>query len=289
MTEQDLEIITIAKEVERKGFSFVTKRYKYSHRELLSILYTASTFSMINKKQRQTFLTLVEQELFKIKLKDEKLGVIADTHIGHENQNLEYIKRAYDSFARRGITNVLHVGDLLEGYSNYLYENQKQNRCRKELEILKQEYPKGFTNYISFGNHEEQFELVGIDLYNALPKYRKDFVPLGTGYGYVLWRKKRIALKHKTRIYKKPIYLYNCDLYLEGHSHFYNCQSKHNLLKVPTCSNVHPNQREKEKYEPGFLILERKEEEIVSSRYIFENNIPKLILKKTLEKKTTDE
>lgn len=289
MQKKDLEIKEIAKEVETHGFSFAMKEHKYSREQLINSLYIASQQKIISKNQRRTFLTLIEKELFKIKLEGTKLGVLADTHIGHEKQNIEYIKRAYDSFDRRGITNVLHLGDLLEGYPDYLYENQKQNRCRKELEILEQEYPKGFTNYISFGNHEEQFELVGIDLYKELLNYRNDFIPLGTGYGYVTWKNKKIALKHKTRINQNPVVLRDCDVYLEGHSHFYDCKTEYNVLNVPTCSDVHPNKIAKGKHTPGFLILERKEEEIVSYRYIFENNKPKLALKKILKKETTDE
>lgn len=283
MQKKDLEIIAIAKEVETKGFSIVMKKCQYSREQLIKILYSASQQEVINRWQRRKFLTLLEQELFEIKLEEPKIGVLADTHIGHKNQSLEYIKRAYEAFDRSGITNILHVGDLLDGYPNHIPDNQKQNYCRKELEILKEEYPTGFTNYVIFGNHEELFELVGIDLYQELLRYRDDFIPLGTGYGYVTWKNKKIALKHKTRINQNPVVLRDCDVYLEGHSHFYDCKIEYNLLKVPTCSDVHPNGIVKGKHAPGFLILERKEEKIVSHRYIFEDNKAQHAFKRVLK------
>lgn len=243
----------------------------------------ATNQKIISKEQRKKFLALLERELFKIKLKDKKVGVLADTHIGNKKQNLNYINSAYDTFDKEGIRSVFHLGDLFEGYPYDLDEQQKQNCCRKELDYLSKEYPYGFTNYIIFGNHDEQFELIGIDLNTELVKHRKDFIPLGTGTGYALWLERRIALKHKTRIKQSPIYINNCDLYLEGHSHFYEYKVANNLLKIPTCSDVQPNQIEKGKHEPGFLILDGTKENVISHRYILENNKSKHILERVLK------
>lgn len=287
MTEKDLEIIELAKEVETKGLDFVCKKYKYSKRKVLNILYAASNMRMINKKQRKTFLKLLEQQLFKWKLNDDKIGILADTHIGNELENLEYIKRAYEEFYKNKITNVFHLGDLLDGYGGGVQESlskeEKQYICKNELDYLKKEYPQGFTNFLALGNHEEQFKGLGMDLERILPTIRKDFIPLGTGYGYLNWEEDKIALGHKTRLNKNPIYINDCDYYFYGHSHFYNYEKGTKVLKVPTCSDVQPNQITDRKYKAGFVIVKRRGEELVAHRYIFEDNKPQHAFRRVLK------
>ena len=78
MTEKDLKIAELAKEIEAKGFDFVSKKYKYSRRRLLNTLYATSNMSMLNKKQRRTFLTILEKQLFKWKLYDNKKNSFID-------------------------------------------------------------------------------------------------------------------------------------------------------------------------------------------------------------------
>jgi hypothetical protein len=45
-----------------------------------------------------------------------KLGVVSDTHIGNKNFDKEALDYLYDYFEDLGITTVLHVGDLTDGY-----------------------------------------------------------------------------------------------------------------------------------------------------------------------------
>lgn len=45
-----------------------------------------------------------------------KIGVVSDTHIGNKNSDIEALEYLYNEFERQGITTVLHVGDLTDGY-----------------------------------------------------------------------------------------------------------------------------------------------------------------------------
>ena len=55
-------------------------------------------------------------EVAPIRDKVVKIGVVSDTHIGNKNADIEALEYLYDEFARQGITTVLHVGDLTDGY-----------------------------------------------------------------------------------------------------------------------------------------------------------------------------
>lgn len=55
-------------------------------------------------------------EVAPIRDKVVKIGVVSDTHIGNKNSDIEALEYLYDEFARQGITTVLHVGDLTDGY-----------------------------------------------------------------------------------------------------------------------------------------------------------------------------
>lgn len=290
MTEKDLEIIKIAKEVEIKGFESVTKKYNYSRKKLLNILYMAVNINIINKQQKEIFLRILKEQLFQYKLTDKKVGCLADVHIWNKNSYFEYVKMACEEFGKQGIESIFLLGDILDGYGENFNIEKKTQRylCEKQLEYLQKEYPKNFKNYYVFGNHEEQFKWLGINLECKLSTMRDDIFPLGIGFGYVEWDNKKIALGHKTTINKNPIFLKDCDYYIYGHSHFYDYNQKYNTLKVPTCSNVYPNNQKDKKYQPGFIILETKKEKLISHRYIFDGYKPVHAFKRVL-KLSTDE
>lgn len=158
---------------------------------------------------------------------------IADTHIGHRKENLDYLYIMYDYAIENNIHLILHLGDLLEGKAD------TKMSLKEQLEYFKDYYPyeKEIKNIIVFGNHEEDFVIdEAIDLSSYIKYNRDDMIPLGfgerkikldNGYGY-------IYMLHQGNINANTP-----GIRLFGHSHRYKYVSKPNiaLITVPTLSD----------------------------------------------------
>ncbi len=280
------EILKIVAEVQEKGFSNVLQKYNLSSYVLLNLLWMASNNPVVIKEEQKSILEMIRKELICYQFQDKKIGVIADTHIESVNQNWDYIKRTYERFAKEGIENVFHLGDLVEGYPRQ-YKNQKEKGkaiCEEQIESVINNYPKGFNNYVIVGNHEKTFLDYDVGL-EKLTSVRKDitFFSQEKEINCVDYNNRIIILKHK--ITKEPIPPYLSDAYLTigGHSHNYDYNSEYRTLKVPTCSDNYPTGRKENKYQPGFIILENKEKGIIVHRYGFDEKGAKHILKRVIK------
>lgn len=273
------ENIKIAKRVQNEGFANVLKTSNYSRNELLGLLHAMSKNNDISKESRRTIQKIIKENLSSHDLSCEYLGVLSYTHIGNRHANFEYIKRAYDTFSKYQITHVLHLGDLLDGYNDII--NGKRNHPSfyylKQLEELKKRYPHGFQNYVLFGNHEESYLKLGLDLEREIMKRRGDFHLLGFGRSYLSNTDQLLLLKHPLHFYKNillpPIYEKHV-LTLNGHSHSFDLNSYNQSIKVPTCSERYPNGCNHSSQLPGFLVLRFLDSEIIMKRYVFENHHP---------------
>lgn len=280
------KILKIVSEVQEKGFQKVLQKYNLSSYTLLNLLWMASNNPVIIKEEQKSILEMIRKELICYQFQDKKIGVIADTHIGRGNQNWNYIKRIYESFAKAGIENVFHMGDLVEGYPKQ-YKNQQEKGktiCEEQIESVINNYPKGFNNYVIVGNHEKTFSEYDVDL-EKLTSARKDIIFLNqeNGINCVDYNKRLIILKHK--ITRESVFPFLQDIYLTigGHSHYYDYNPEYRTLKVPICSDNHPMGRIDGKYQPGFVILENKEKGIIAHRYGFNENGVKHILKRVIK------
>ncbi len=254
--------------------------------KLFSLLYEASYNKKIANQKRKKYLNLLKQYLFKYKITRNRFGVISDTHIGSPDENWDYIKWAYETFSENQIKEVIHAGDVFDGlcgFQDVEDEERKKEICKEQLQSFTKNYPKGFCNYVTYGNHEGYFFELGINLMTDMALLRKDFKPLGIGLGYIDWQEERIAVKHYIKKCQNPIYAFPADLILNGHSHFYKCKNDSNL-RVPMCSDNHPSDNKRKNHRPGFLILEKEEDGILVERYGFENNKPVLLLQQTISK-----
>ena len=64
-------------------------------------------------------------KLYEGELKEHKICVISDTHLGNKKQQLSLLNLVYDECQKRGITTVLHCGDITDGMSKrpeHIYE-----------------------------------------------------------------------------------------------------------------------------------------------------------------------
>jgi predicted phosphodiesterase len=145
-----------------------------------------------------------------------RFGIVSDTHLGTESEDLEHLHEMYDIFKREGITRVFHSGDLTDGNGVYMgQENDlKVIGTERQAEYFNRNYPKieGIETMVITGNHDlKAYRRSGIDVGNlivhggAIPKDgsekqdfegRKDIIYLGRYYARVKWNNVNIDLAH---------------------------------------------------------------------------------------------
>lgn len=277
--------ISVANRVLEHGFESVLKKSRYSRSELLGILEIVRYYKTTSKHNQTKLQRLIRNNCFSYFLEADKIGVLSDTHIqtASGKTNWDYIYWCYDFFASKGIKDVFHLGDMFDGYYMYKYLNDNnyfQNICHEQLEEFHKNYPEGFNTYVVFGNHDAQFYKVSIDLYKILSNLRLDVIPLGYEVAYIDWCDQSVLLKHPAKckdLLHPPVL--NADIKLFGHSHFYTYDVVNSRIKVPTCSNNHPNGTRFGNSRAGFLILEKNDESFSLERYVFEESGYQKILK----------
>lgn len=99
-----------------------------------------------------------QTDLSRVLPMDGCVGLITDTHLCSNAERLDLVNLAYDTFVNRGITNVFHAGDLVDGQDVYRGHNQnlKVFGDMAQAKYFIQKYPKreGLTTYAISGNHD---------------------------------------------------------------------------------------------------------------------------------------
>jgi hypothetical protein len=113
--------------------------------------------------------------------------LVSDTHLGSRYEQLEPLNAVYDLVADRGIRDVFHSGDLVDGqkmYRGHEYEIHVHG-ADAQTEYAAEVYPKrpGVTTHLISGNHDWSFfKESGYDVVRAVAEARDDFIyygPLG--------------------------------------------------------------------------------------------------------------
>ena len=136
------------------------------------------------------------------KLTHSQICVVSDTHFGNNEQQLHLLNDVYQEAYNRGITTVLHVGDVTDG----LYPDRKENPRLQFLHSYDEfanytadMYPEieGITTYYILGSHDETFyKNGGATINNFLSRCRKDMVYLGQDFGRFFQDKVEIDMDH---------------------------------------------------------------------------------------------
>ena len=134
-----------------------------------------------------------------------KIGILADTHIGHKKFDEGFMKFASETFRKEGIKNVYHAGDICEGMSGrpgHVYELKHIGFSAQvgEAERLFKKYYPDFNIYAITGNHDQWFRYkadngadVGEELQHRLPNFKY----LGENEAHIkLGPKARLMLFH---------------------------------------------------------------------------------------------
>ena len=120
-----------------------------------------------------------------------KFGVIADTHFGSTEERVDALEVYYANAEKRGITTILHAGDVLAGHK--IYKGQEfevhQLGWHNQLEWFRKSAPrhKGMKTIFIVGNHDTSFKhLAGVDPGTAMAAVRDDWEYIGEYVGEVI-------------------------------------------------------------------------------------------------------
>lgn len=113
------------------------------------------------------------------------LGIVSDTHLCSSHEALGELHAIYDEFERRGITTVLHAGDLVAGCG--IFKGQpselKVHTYEGQVSYAIEHYPHrdGIVTHLISGNHdlEGDFGKAGADPVRAVAAQRPDLNYLG--------------------------------------------------------------------------------------------------------------
>jgi len=139
-----LEVLGMIEELRLRGYDIVQLRISET------IAYTLNTMLPT---------TYFEYKHYHDVDKIIRIGIVSDTHMGSNYFQRTFLEMAYDDFAKRGIKNVYHAGDISDGfYSNRpssIYELYALGYDQQKADIVKH-YPKrdGITTHFITGNHD---------------------------------------------------------------------------------------------------------------------------------------
>ena len=128
--------------------------------------------------------------------------VVSDTHFGNIHNQVHLLNELYQEAYNRGITTVLHVGDLTDGNYPNRPENPRQQFLHgfdEQVGYVVDMYPKidGITTYYILGSHDETHYKNGqstVDFW--VSRCRDDMKFLGQDTGEILINKVKYVLDH---------------------------------------------------------------------------------------------
>jgi predicted phosphodiesterase len=131
-----------------------------------------------------------------------KIGIVSDTHLGSKYQQLENLHKFYDLCEAKGITKVVHAGDISDGqdvYKGHVYEVFKIG-ADEILEYVVKNYPSrdGIVTELVCGNHDESlYKKGGMDIGKRIFEKRPDIIHRGFyAADFILPEGLRISVHH---------------------------------------------------------------------------------------------
>jgi len=89
--------------------------------------------------------------------KEIKIGVLSDTHICSYHERLDVLEAAYDLYAKEGITQVFHAGNIIDGEFKFNRYELHAHGVHDQCAYLADHYPQrdGMTTYYITGDCHE--------------------------------------------------------------------------------------------------------------------------------------
>jgi len=109
------------------------------------------------------------------------IGVVSDTHIGSRFESGAELQAVYDEFAFRGISMVLHAGDVMAGSGMYRGNATDELSPVQQVDRADELYPRapGVRTLMIAGNHDLHGGFRDQNPVRALARRRRDIVYLG--------------------------------------------------------------------------------------------------------------
>ena len=231
--------------------------------------------SVINTK----YSRYTNNEMASFKTTGKSILIVADTHIGHKDENFRYIDGAYETGVKNGVSSCIHLGDLFEG--TLLEEDQPIDT---QVENFMDYYPEPteYETYLTMGNHDYYLFDENKEALKTVES-TKQFNILGYKRTYFDWNGLIFGCEHKIadKFYPDDFILEKVQHYFVGHGHELKQKSRLRL-KVPTLSDNIINQFNGAY--PAFLIASLENDHLYIDVYNFKDNKPKLRKKNYLKK-----
>jgi UDP-2,3-diacylglucosamine pyrophosphatase LpxH len=200
----------------KRELSFLAKLLDYSENDILA----EATRLRLNgypgigiwNEEGKTFLQNITKQVGipgarRVDLKGDtvKLAIVSDTHLGSNDEAIEELKAFYAYAEKQGVSAVLHVGDISDGYytnrPTSIFE-QHAVGFQNQLEYIYKVYPTipGVKTYFITGNHDWTHTRNGAaNIGEVLANYRHDdLVYLGHNFGQFQINETVISLIHPT-------------------------------------------------------------------------------------------
>ena len=133
------------------------------------------------------------------RLSTEVIGVVSDTHIGSCFESGEELQAVYDEFAFRGVSTVLHAGDVLAGSGMYRDNVTDELSTVAQVDRAEEVYPQvpGVRTLMITGNHDLHGDARQVNPVRELARRRPDLVYMGSSRATItLQDGTRILLAH---------------------------------------------------------------------------------------------
>ena len=88
-------------------------------------------------------------------------GLVSDTHLNNENERLDVLEAAYDEFARQGIKDVFHAGNIIDGEFKFNKYEIKNWGIHNQAQYVADTYPQRagiVTQFITGTCHEGWYQ-----------------------------------------------------------------------------------------------------------------------------------
>lgn len=156
---------------------------------------------VFDKPTTRTFVT-TKPNLTQEKLTHTEICVVSDTHLGNIHQQLHLLNQIYQEAYDRGITTVLHCGDLVDG--NYLNRPEQPRQqflhgFDEQAGYVVDMYPKveGITTKYILGSHDETHYKNGqATINNWVSRCRDDMIYLGQDSAAITINGVKIFMDH---------------------------------------------------------------------------------------------
>ena len=205
-----------------------------------------------------------------LKINDDEIILISDTHYGSIYDNYDYIKIVYDFASKNNIKTIIHGGDFIQGTYAPL-RNPNQSIFGQMEEVL-HNYPhdNNIHNYVLLGNHDYLLVRKSLDKTIEYFDMRNDISTIGLKQTYIDWKNYLIFLYHSLPKIELYNYKVNCLIKLYGHRHEYNYTDSIKKIYLPTLSDD-------VKYYgnvvyPGFIKMKLDDEALEIQYYPIANN-----------------